>query len=442
MISEPKELSSIHPFDIALNLSQLPDKEKTLAFLRLQGEQKSEVFSHLKKVEQKKIVKQLGSKEIAEILNSMPPDDRTNMFENLPDKLIKEVIQFLPDEERKMALKLLGYPAGSVGRIMTPYYIQSYKEQTVGELLRHIKKYGKKAETLNTIYVLDDEKKLIDDIMIGVVLMADENAKIESIMDYHFECLKTLMNKEEAISLFEKYDKTALPVVTDNGILVGIVTIDDIVDVIEKRDTEDIQKFGGLEALDLPYRDTGIVTMIKKRAGWLIVLFLGEMFTATAMGYFDGEISKAVVLALFIPLIISSGGNAGSQAATLIIRAMAIKEISIRDWWFVMRKEIQSGLALGGILGTIGFFRIFLWQEIGFYDYGIYWMPVALTVALTLLGIVMWGTIAGSMIPFILKRFKLDPATSSAPFVATLVDVTGLIIYFTIAASLLQGKLL
>jgi magnesium transporter len=325
---------------------------------------------------------------------------------------------------------------------MTPYYIQAYKHQTVGELLRQIKIYGKKAETLNIIYVIDNDKKLIDDIHIGVVLMADENATIESIMDWHYECLKSTMNKDEAITLFEKYDKTALPVVTENGILVGIVTIDDIVDVIEKRDTKDIQKFGGLEALDLPYRDTGWVTMVRKRAGWLIVLFIGEMFTATAMGYFDGEISKAVVLALFIPLIISSGGNSGSQAATLIIRAMAIKEIGLRDWWFVMRKEIQSGLALGSILGAIGFFRIFLWQQIGFYNYGVYWLPVAMTVSLTLLGIVMWGTIAGSMIPFILKRLKLDPATSSAPFVATLVDVTGLIIYFTIAAMLLTGKLL
>jgi magnesium transporter len=436
------ETEAIHPYDIAEKISELDDKEKTLAFLRLRGEVKSEVFSHLPKLEQKKIVMQLGNREIADILNSMPPDDRTSMFENLPDKLIKEVIQFLPPDEKQQALDLLGYPANSVGRIMTPYYIQAYKNQTVGEVLHHIKIYGKKAETLNIIYVIDDQKKLIDDILIGVVLMADEKATIESIMDWNYECLTTGIDKEEAITLFEKYDRTALPVVTDNGILVGIVTIDDIVDVIEKRDTEDIQKFGGLEALDLPYRDTGLRTMIQKRAGWLIVLFLGEMFTATAMGYFDGEISKAVVLALFIPLIISSGGNAGSQAATLIIRAMAIKEINIRDWWFVMRKEIFSGLALGGILGGIGFFRIFLWQQVGFYNYGIYWVPVAFTVGLTLVGIVMWGTIAGSMIPFVLKRFKLDPATSSAPFVATLVDVTGLIIYFTIAALLLKGKLL
>jgi magnesium transporter len=436
------ENTSTHPSDIAMRIALFEDREKTLAFLNLPGEKKSEVFAYLPRTDQKKIVKQLGSKEIAGILNGMTPDDRTRMFERFPDKMIKEVIRYLPEEERKITLGLLGYPANSVGRIMTPFYIQAYPNQTVGELLQQIKKHGKKAETLNLIYVVDNDQKLIDDIRIGVVLMADTGATIESIMDWQFTCLKSNMNQEEAIVLFEKYDKTALPVITEQGVLVGIVTIDDIVDVIEKRDTEDIQKFGGLEALELPYRDTPILTMIKKRAGWLVILFIGEMFTATAMGYFDGEISKAVILALFIPLIISSGGNSGSQAATLVIRAMAIKEIGIRDWWFVMRKEIKSGLALGGILGAIGFFRIFLWQEIGFYNYGEYWVEVALTVGLTLVGIVMWGTIAGSMIPFALKRLKLDPATSSAPFVATLVDVTGLIIYFTIAALLLTGKLL
>ncbi len=439
---EVKVTEAIHPYDIAQQITGLHDAEKTLAFLKLKGTLKSDVFSYLNKSEQQQILRQLGNKEIADILNSMSPDDRTQMFENFPDKLIKDVIRLLPDDERKLALELLGYPLDSVGRIMTPYYIQAYQHQTIRELLKQIQIHGKRAETLNIIYVIDENKKLIDDIHIGVLLLADENSTIASLMDWRFECLRSTMNKEEAIHLFEKYDKTALPVITENGTLVGIVTIDDIVDVIEKRDTEDIQKFGGLEALDLPYRDTDIFTMVKKRAGWLVVLFLGEMFTATAMGYFDGEISKAIVLALFIPLIISSGGNSGSQAATLIIRAMAIKEISLRDWWFVMRKEIKSGLALGSILGSIGFIRIFIWQKFGFYNYGIYWAPIALTVSLTLLGIVMWGTIAGSMIPFVLKKLRLDPATSSAPFVATLVDVTGLIIYFSIAALLLKGKLL
>jgi magnesium transporter len=261
-------------------------------------------------------------------------------------------------------------------------------------------------------------------------------------MDQEFIALSTTMLNEEAISIFEKYDRAALPVVTDNGVLVGIVTADDMFDQVKKRDTEDIQKFGGLEALDLPYRNTGLFEMVKKRAGWLIILFLSEMLTASAMGYFDQEISKAVVLALFVPLIISSGGNSGSQAATLIIRALAIKELTVADWWYVMRREILSGLLLGLILAVIGFIRISVWQAGGLYNYGPYWVSIGLSVSFSLVFIVLWGTLSGSMIPLALKKLKLDPATSSAPFVATLVDVTGLIIYFSISAIFLTGKLL
>jgi magnesium transporter len=247
------------------------------------------------------------------------------------------------------------------------------------------------------------------------------------------------MTKEDAILIFEKYDRAALPIVSESGILVGIITFDDIMDQVEKRDTEDIQKFGGVEALDLPYVSTSVYEMVKKRATWLVILFVGEMFTASAMSYFQGEIEKAIVLTLFIPLIISSGGNTGSQAATLIIRAMALNEITLKDWWFVMRKEIFSGLSLGLILGIIGFTRILVWQESGIYNYGEHWLAVAFTVSFSLVGIVLWGTLSGSMIPFLLKRLNLDPATSSAPLVATMVDVTGLVIYFSIAAMFLNG---
>jgi magnesium transporter len=326
--------------------------------------------------------------------------------------------------------------------MMTPYYIQVKKHWTVEQTLRHIKRVGKKAETLNFVYVVDDDFKLIDDIHIGKVLMAEESQSIESLMDYHYINLTTTQNKEDAIELFEKYDRAALPVVSENGVLVGIVTFDDVLDVMEKRDTEDIQKFGGLEALDLPYTQTPIGEMVKKRAGWLIILFISEMLTASAMGYFQAEIEKAVVLALFIPLIISSGGNSGSQAATLIIRAMALKELTLKDWWYVMKREILSGVLLGSILGFIGFIRILIWQETHFYNYGVHWLYVGVSVGVSLIFIVLWGTLSGSMIPFALKKLRLDPATSSAPFVATLVDVTGIIIYFMIAALFLSGKLL
>lgn len=437
-----EELINKHPHDIAEQLATLSPDEQTIAFLLLPGHLEAEVFTYFDRPIQEHILQSLGSSQIATLLETMSPDDRTRLFEDFPDSLIKNAVLLLGEEERKVALTLIGYPEDSVGRMMTPYYIQALPQWTVKQTLQKIKKHGKKAETLDFVYVVDDQQHLLDDIRIGRLLLAEPEDTIESLMDQSFVSLLSTDKQEDAIITFEKYDRAALPVVSQHGVLVGIVTVDDILDTIEQRDTEDIQKFGGLEALDLPYVDTPLLTMIKKRAGWLIILFLSEMLTASAMGYFEAEIQKAVVLALFIPLIISSGGNSGSQAATLIIRAMALQEIKLKDWWFVMRKEILSGFALGGILGVIGFIRILIWQKSGFYDYGEHWLPIALAVSVSLVGIVLWGTLSGSMIPFVLRRFKLDPATSSAPFVATLVDVTGLIIYFSIAALFLSNKLL
>ncbi|MEI6949922.1 magnesium transporter [Paraflavisolibacter sp. H34] len=442
MSVQPRDLVDKHPNDIAENLEQMELEQQAIAFLLLPGNLKGEVFAYLDQPTQENILRSLGSEQIAEVLQNMPPDDRTQVFANFPDTLIKEAVNLLSERERKIALSLIGYEENSVGRMMTPYYIQVKRHWTIEQTLRHIKRVGKKAETLNFIYVVDDDFRLIDDIRIGSILMAEEDKKIESLLDYQYVSLNSTQNKEDAVIVFEKYDRAALPVVSENGVLVGIVTFDDILDVMEQRDTEDIQKFGGLEALDLPYTQTGLLDMVKKRAGWLIILFISEMLTASAMGYFEAEIEKAVVLALFIPLIISSGGNSGSQAATLIIRAMALKELALRDWWYVMRREVASGVLLGSVLGLIGFLRILVWQETGFYDYGVHWFFVALSVAVSLLFIVLWGTLSGSMIPFLLKGLKLDPATSSAPFVATLVDVTGVIIYFSIAAFFLSGRLL
>lgn len=437
-----EELINKHPHDIAEALEAMNPRERTVAFLLLPGALQAEIFPFFDKDLQAELLKSLGNREIAEVLENMSPDDRTEFFEDFPDQLIKDVINLLSLEERQVALTLIGYKEDSVGRIMTPYYIQAKKTWSVSQTLRHVKRYGKKAETLNFIYIVDEDQKLIDDIKVGKLLLADDEAQLERLMDFEFVSVSTTQTREEATIVFEKYDRAALPVVSERGVLVGIVTFDDMLDEIEKRDTEDIQKFGGLEALDLPYVKTSLLKMVQKRAGWLIILFLSEMLTASAMGYFEDEIQKAVLLALFIPLIISSGGNSGSQAATLIIRAMALDELSLRDWWFVMRKEILSGLLLGGILGAIGFIRVATWQVVGIYNYGLHWQAVGLTVALSLVGIVLWGTLSGSMIPFVLKKFKLDPATSSAPFVATLVDVTGVIIYFSIAALILSGKLL
>ncbi len=431
-----------NPADIAERLSELPADERLIAFLKVPKQYKADVFSHLDPDFQEDTIRGIGSEQVSEILNAMSPDDRTALFEDFPDELIKYSINHLNPQERRVALKLLGYDSDSIARLMTPYYIQIRKEWTVKRCFEQIKKVGRKVETMNHLYVVDEANRLIDDIAIGSLLLAEEDTLISDITDNHFVAITTTTSKEDAVPYFEKYDRSALPIVTENGVLVGIVTIDDILDQIAQQNTEDIQKFGGLEALDLPYTQTSWTEMIKKRATWLVILFFSEMLTASAMGYFEHEIEKAVVLALFVPLIISSGGNSGSQAATLIIRAMALQEITLRDWWYVMRKEIISGICLGGILGFIGFIRIMMWQKAGLFDYGEYWVFIALSISVSLVLIVLWGTLSGSMIPFVLKKLKLDPATSSAPFVATLVDVTGLIIYFSVAGMFLAGKLL
>ncbi|PQL90519.1 magnesium transporter [Apibacter adventoris] len=441
-IFESTPVEDLHPKDIAEQLAELNEKDRILNFFLLPRVQKTEVFTYLDPKTQQELLHGLGKKDIADLLNEMAPDDRTDFFVDLPDDLIKNTINLLDENERKIALQLLGYPEDSIGRLMTPNYIQAKKNWTVKHTLQHIKKYGRKAETLNFIYIVDNNDKLLDDIKIGKLLLADDDTLLSELCDDNFIALHSLMNQEEAIHVFEDYDRTVLPVISEMGTLVGIVTVDDILDIVKERDTEDIQKFGGLEALDIPYRDTPLLALFRKRAGWLIILFLGEMLTASAMVHFEEEIEKAVVLALFVPLIISSGGNSGSQAATLIIRAMALHEIKLKDWWYVMKKEIFSGILLGITLGIIGFIRIVIWQNLNLYDYGPHWCLIGITVATSLIGIVLWGTLSGSMIPFILRLFKLDPATSSAPFVATMVDVTGLIIYFTIASLILRGVLL
>ncbi|WP_294310088.1 magnesium transporter [uncultured Chryseobacterium sp.] len=431
-----------NPEDIAETLSELHADERLLAFLKVPKEYKAEVFSHLNPDFQEETIRSIGSDEVSEILNAMTPDDRTALFEDFPDELIKYSINHLNPQERRIALKLLGYDSDSIARLMTPYYIQIRKEWTIKRCLQQIKKVGSKVETMNYLYVVDERNRLIDDIALGSLLLAEEDTMVADITDNHFVAITTTTSKEDAVQYFEKYDRAALPIITEAGVLVGIVTIDDILDQIEQQNTEDIQKFGGLEALDLPYTQTSLIEMVKKRGMWLVILFFSEMLTASAMGYFEDEIQKAVVLALFVPLIISSGGNSGSQAATLIIRAMALQEIGLKDWWYVMRKEIFTGLLLGGILGIIGFLRIMIWHKTGLFNYGAYWPFVGLSVGVSLVMIVLWGTLSGSMVPFILKKLKLDPATSSAPFVATLVDVTGLIIYFSVAGLFLTDKLL
>ena len=360
-------ITSKHPADIADQLTQKSSKDRVLSFLLLAGEAKAEVFPYFDSEIQQELILNLGNEATKELFNELAPDDRTVLLTDFPDSIIKEIINLLDQKEREQALNLLGYESDSIARLMTPHYIQAKKDWTVKRVLESIKIYGKKAETLNFVYVVNDKNKLIDDLRIGQLLMAEDSTLIEELMDKNFIAIRTTEKIEESLAIFDKYDREALPIVTEKGILVGIVTFDDLLEQIEQRDTEDMQKFGGMEELDVSYTKTSLSDLVKKRAGWLVVLFLGELLTASAMGHYDDEIAKAVVLALFVPLIISSGGNSGSQAASLIIRAMALKELQLRDWWYVMKKEFVSGLLLGGILGLLGFIRIMIWQEAGIY---------------------------------------------------------------------------
>jgi magnesium transporter len=427
--------------DLAELIEDLAEEEQVVLFRILPRALAADTFEYLPYERQAALLHSLGNEHVAAILNEMAADDRTALLEELPSAAVTQLLRLLSPDEQKIARQLLGYPEGSVGRLMTPDFISVSDEWTVQQVLDHIRANGQNSETLNVIYVLDASGRLADDVRIREFLLRPLGQKVAEIRDENFVALKAADAQETAIAVFRKYDRNTLPVVDSDGRLVGIVTVDDVLDLAEQEATEDIQKIGGMEALDQPYLTISFRAMIRKRAGWLIILFLGEMLTATAMGYFEGAIERAVVLALFVPLIISSGGNSGSQATTLIIRAMAVGEVRLRDWWHVMRRELYSGLTLGCILGGIGFLRVAVWAQFSSV-YGPHWLLVALTVGLSLIGVVLWGTVSGSMLPFLLRRCGLDPATSSAPFVATLVDVTGLIIYFSIAVLLLRGTLL
>jgi magnesium transporter len=438
------EVGNLEPHQVAEIIESLSKSDRIILFRLLPRELAKEAFQHLSHNEQEDIIEGLAAnvEKLASLLNDLDPDDRTAFFEELPGEVSQRLMQMLSKEERDITTQLLGYPKDSIGRLMTPEYVAVRPYFTVQQALDHIRRFGRDSETLNVIYIVDDRWKLIDDIRIKEIILASPEQLISELGDNRFISLNAYADQEVAVKVFADHDRLALPVTDTDGTLLGIVTVDDVMDVQEEESTEDFQKFGGTDGLDLSYTKTSLFEMVKKRAGWLVILFLSEMLTASAMGHFDAEISKAVVLALFVPLIISSGGNSGSQAASLIIRSLALNELKLKNWWYVMRKEILSGLLLGAILGIIGFIRIFIWQETGLYDYGEYWFWIAISVSISLIFIVLWGTLSGSMIPFILKRIGLDPATASAPFVATLVDVTGLIIYFSIAAVFLSGKLL
>ena len=408
------------PSDAAPILSELPVEQLAVLFRGCSKELGAAVFTYLEHNAKHKLLKVLTQPQAAALLNELPLD------------LAMQLLGLLTPAERKIAEDLLAYPEHSVGRMMTLDYVAVRPDWTVRECLDFIRTHGYDRETLNMIFVTDAAGHMLDDIRVRRFLLAEPDTKVSALMDGNYATLAPTDDREKALGVFRRFDRVALPVTGPDHKLIGIVTADDMLDVASEEATEDIQKLGGSEALDEPYTTIALTKMVKKRASWLVVLFLGEMLTATAMSYFEDELAKAIVLSLFIPLVISSGGNAGSQAATPVIRALALGEFKLRDWWRIMRRELAAGLMLGLILGTIGFLRIVIWSRFS-HIYDPSPMKVAVTVGTALVGIVLWGSLMGSMLPLILKRLGFDPATSSAPFVATLVDVTGLIIYFSVA---------
>ena len=436
------DLERMHPSDVAEIIIDLPPDQEGIVFRLLPHDRAGDVFAYLPKDHQEGLIHSLTADELRGVLGNLQPDDRTRLLEEVPAEVTRRLLESVPPDQLDATRALLNYPEKSAGRFMTPNYATIDPGMTAGQALAHIRKTGRGKETLNVVYVVDPGGKLVEDLRLSSLVMAEPDTPIATINDPALVSIAATTDRAEVLRTFEKYDRVALPVTDANGFMLGIITIDDVLDIGEQEATADIQKIGGVEALEEPYTKTSFWSMIRKRGGWLSALFLGEMLTATAMTHFEGEIAKAVVLALFVPLIISSGGNSGSQGTSLIIRALALRELRLKDWYRVFGREVATGLVLGTFLGFIGFVRIILWQHLHWTDYGIHYMLVAETVWGSLIGVVTFGTLAGSMLPFILRRLGFDPATSSAPFVATLVDVTGLIIYFTVASLILRGTIL
>jgi magnesium transporter len=433
---------------------QLTVDELRDIWVALSPDERLEGFSLLPKAAAEDFFLGLPARDMAELVLGLPPDERRSWMRLAPPDDVADLIQhssrehreqllaLLDESTRKEVAGLLAYREDEAGGLMNPRYARVRPEMTVDEAISYLRKQARAhLETIYYVYVIDDQQRLVGVVSLKQLFAAKPEKTVRDVMRTDVVSVGEHTDQEAVSRLFAQHDLLAIPVVDAEGRMKGLVTVDDIVDVVQEEATEDIQKYGGMEALDAPYMKVAFGRMVKKRAGWLAALFLGETLTATAMAHFEEEIARAVVLALFVPLIISSGGNSGSQASTLVIRALALGEVTLRDWWRVIRREVAAGLALGTVLGAIGFLRIVLWQAVSPL-YGEHYLLVALTVFFSLIGVVCFGTFAGAVLPFTLRRLGFDPASASAPFVATLVDVTGLVIYFSVAAVLLRGTLL
>ena len=439
-----KKLKRLHSADIAGILNELELEDAKQFYNFLDDKIAADALIEMEEDKREQLLASLTSEQIADHIDHLPSDEAADVIQELPDKVQDEVLRELEKDDAAQALDiadLLKYDENSAGGLMQKELVKVNMNRNMIDCVRELRKHADHIEDVFAIYVVDDGDRLVGVIPLKKILTTSLRTKITDVYEPEVISVKTNMDAEEVAKVMEKYNLVFISVVDGLGKLVGRITIDDVVDVIRKEETEDVQKMAAVQVLDESYMSSTVFEVIKKRAGWLMILFLGESFTATAMSFFENQISKAVILALFVPLIISSGGNTGSQASTLIIRSLALGEVSVRDWWTIFSKEIKVGLVLGIILGIFGFLRVAVWST--FVDvYGPHWMLVAITVGVSLMGVVLWGNLMGTLFPFILKRFGLDPAVSSAPFVATMVDITGLIIYFTIASIFLTGVLL
>lgn len=437
-------LHHLHPADVADILSRLEPRDACLGFRFLQRDDAGAAFAYLPAEQQENIIAHLGNEDAVSVLENMSPDDRAKLVDELPEEVASRLVASLSPESRKVTQAILGYPPQSVGRIMTPDYVRLRPEWTCEQALDHIRRTGKDAETINVVYVVDEQGRLIDDLRLRQVLLSPKETRIETIMNRNFVTLRADMDREEAVRTMARYDRSALPVVDSRGALIGIVTSDDVADVAQLEATEDIQKLGGVAALEDPYISTGHIEMFKKRGVWLSLLFVGQSITIVVLGKYQDQLDRAVVLTMFMPLVMSCGGNSGSQAATLVTRALSLNEITPGDWWRVIRREVISAALLGGTLGLMGwacveFFTAIRYAQVEAPAHAQY---LALQVALSIFTVVLWGVTLGSLLPLILKRFKIDPATASSPMVATLMDASGTMIYLGLAILILSGTIL
>lgn len=441
-------LHSLPPADVADILSQISPEEAAIAFRVLPRPDAGEVFAYMSPERQEELIRKLGDSGeggAVALVEAMDPDDRVRLLDELPSEVAQRIVNSLSPEERRRTQVILGYPPKSVGRLMTPDYVRVRPEWTVARALEHVRRWGRDAETINVVYVIDPQGVLIDDLRLRQLIVAEPDQTIESLMNRQFVALRADQPQEEAVELLLKYDRVALPVVDSNGVLLGIVTHDDLADVAQREATEDMQRMAAVAVLEEPFMSASVWQLFSKRAPWLALLFMSELLTSNAIGFFEEEIQRAAILAAFIPAIISSGGNSGSQAATLVIRSLGLKEIGLGDWFRVLRREFAVAMLLGLLIGLIGLARINLFGVMGWFrdpNVADHFFMLGLTIGVSLLGVVLWGSIMGAMLPFIMKRLGFDPAGSSTPFVATLVDVTGIVIYFTVAILILSTTLL